>query len=527
MRMGIGDEYGTLFHYFLGELPEGEREAAEERYVLDETYAELRDEVEMDLVDAYVGGTLTPLERRHFERHYMVTRERREGVKAAFLSRVYRERIARPAARAASAPGLAFLPKRSLIPAMAAALAMLALGGASWLTYESWEIQRQIKGVAKMADSRPERPLRAPHDAGGAQSKLGSSEQNPLESQSVPPRTSVITAAPSEDKDAKGHKQLPAPAPPVAPIEPPSQAVQTPTPAPAPEPTVAAPVPVEPPSQALQPPKDTAVAQQPTYVAQQPTYIYTPPAYAMDPSRKAAIQKKLESEYQLTKTTDDKSDIVTAGSVLILHKDKVLMVAGTSAANPCMNTYKDGKISPTKACGAGEKLRRLPGFSHVPGGGSAPATRNFVSGEKFWVTKIDVKDNGVVLDFFTDSTPAGDQGVRYKGSLTIPFGALTPTPDDALKVVAEVITVAPLEDKDANGEKQQAAPSSAPVPAEVTSAPIELPPTPAEVSLGQTPEQVVARLGEPVKKAKVGSKDIYFYKDMKVTFVNGRVTDIQ
>ena len=39
------------------------------------------------------------------------------------------------------------------------------------------------------------------------------------------------------------------------------------------------------------------------------------------------IQKKLESEYQLTKTTDDKSDIVTAGSVLVLHKDKVLMVA--------------------------------------------------------------------------------------------------------------------------------------------------------------------------------------------------------
>jgi hypothetical protein len=273
-------------------------------------------------------------------------------------------------------------------------------------------------------------------------------------------------------------------------------------------------------------------------------------ASAEEPSPKAAIQKKLESEYQLTKTTDDKSDIVTAGSVLILHKDKVLMVAVTSTANPCMNTYKDGKISPTKACGAGEKLRRLPGFGHVPGGGSAPATRNFVSGEKFWVTKIDVKDNGVVLDFFTDATPAGDQGVRYKGALTIPFGALTPTPDEALKVVTEVITVAPAEDKDAKdakgdkGDKQQAAapqggqqqaaaasqptPAPAAAPAEAAPAPIEAPPPPpAEVSLGQTPEQVVATLGEPAKKAKVGTKDIYFYKDMKVTFVNGKVTDIQ
>jgi hypothetical protein len=263
----------------------------------------------------------------------------------------------------------------------------------------------------------------------------------------------------------------------------------------------------------------------------------------------AGIQKKLESEYQLTKTTDDKSDIVTAGSVLVLHKDKVLMVAATSTANPCMNTYKDGKISPTKACGVGEKLRRLPGFGRVPGGGSAPATRNFVSGEKFWVTKIDVRANGVVLDFFSDATPAGDQGIRYKAALTIPFGALTPTPDEALKAVAEVITVAPSEDaKDAKGDdkkqpapqggQQEAAPPSQPAtpppaaaPAEAPPAPIEPPPPPppdpAEVKEGQTIDQVVAALGPPAKKAKVGTKDIYYYKDLKVTFINGKVKDIQ
>jgi hypothetical protein len=274
-------------------------------------------------------------------------------------------------------------------------------------------------------------------------------------------------------------------------------------------------------------------------------------AYAQDQGL-TAIQKKLESEYQLTKTTDDKSDIVTAGSVLVLHKDKVLMVAATSTANPCMNTYKDGKITPTKACGVGEKLRRLPGFGHVPGGGSAPATRNYVSGEKFWLTKVDVKASGVVLDFFTDATPAGDQGIRYKGALTIPFGALTPTPDEALKAVAEVITVAPSEDsKDAKGGdnaqpapqggQQQAAPPNqpaappaapaAPAPAEAPPAPIEPPPPPppdpVEVSEGQTIAQVVAAMGQPVKKAKIGTKDIYYYKDLKVTFVNGKVKDVQ
>ncbi len=256
-------------------------------------------------------------------------------------------------------------------------------------------------------------------------------------------------------------------------------------------------------------------------------------ARADDQNSKAAIQKKLEGEYQLTKTTDDKSDIVTAGSVIVLHKDKVLMVAATSTANPCMNTYKDGKITPTKACGMGDKLRRLPGFGHVPGGSSAPASRNFVNGEKFWVTKIDVRDNAIVFDFFTDAI----NDTRYKAALTIPFGALTPTPDEAMKVVADVITVAPPDDKDKDakgdkGEKQQSAqqappqgppqraaapsqpaPAPAPAPAAVEAppAPIEPPPPPpAEVSLGQTPDQVVATLGEPTRKAKVGSKDIYF-----------------
>lgn len=265
--------------------------------------------------------------------------------------------------------------------------------------------------------------------------------------------------------------------------------------------------------------------------------------YAQDPGA-TAIQQKLQSEYKLTKVTDDKSDIVTAGSILLLHKDKVLMVATTSAANPCLNTYKDGKITPAKACGVGDKLRKLPFGSHVPGATQAPATRNFVSGEKFWVTKIEVKEHGVLFDFFTDATPAGDQGIRYKGNLLVPFGALTPTPDEVLKAVAEIITVVPSEDakdsaKSDNGQaaprQDAAAPSQpaapAPAAAEAPPPPIEPPPPPpaepAEVKEGQTIEEVVAAFGQPLKKAKVGTKDIYYYKDLKVTFINGKVKDIQ
>src|SRR5258706_2905710 len=75
-----------------------------------------------------------------------------------------------------------------------------------------------------------------------------------------------------------------------------------------------------------------------------------PAASAWEEGSKAAIQKKLESEYKLTKPTDDKSDIVTAGSVVVLQKDKVTMVPVSTAANPCPNNYKDGKLSQNAGC---------------------------------------------------------------------------------------------------------------------------------------------------------------------------------
>ena len=74
-----------------------------------------------------------------------------------------------------------------------------------------------------------------------------------------------------------------------------------------------------------------------------------------------------------------------------------------------------------------------------------------------------------------------------------------------------------------------------PQPAEAPPAPIppppppadERPPAPKEISLGQARDVVVANLGQPEKIAKIATREIYFYKDFKVIFVNGKVTDVQ
>jgi hypothetical protein len=244
----------------------------------------------------------------------------------------------------------------------------------------------------------------------------------------------------------------------------------------------------------------------------------------------AAIQKRLESEYSLTKTTDDKSDIVTAGAVLVLQKDKLMLLATSAAANPCTNTYKDGRLSPNGACKAGDVARKIPWFgSKIPGQDKAPQSRYYVTGEKFWVTEIEVKDAGkdsaVTMQFYTDAV----SDVRYSGALAIPFKDGLPSPDEVLKRVQEVVKVAPSDDANGGGGGQQQAAAAEAAPPPIAPPPPPPPDAgpPPTVSLGQSREQVVGILGEPLRKAKVGIKEIYSYKDLKVTFVNGKVKDIQ
>src|SRR5213083_3792677 len=47
------------------------------------------------------------------------------------------------------------------------------------------------------------------------------------------------------------------------------------------------------------------------------------------------------------------------------------------------------------------------------------------------------------------------------------------------------------------------------------------------IQMGQTMDEVSASLGQPEKIVNLGPKQIYVYKDLKVTFVRGKVVDVQ
>ena len=267
---------------------------------------------------------------------------------------------------------------------------------------------------------------------------------------------------------------------------------------------------------------------------------------------KAAIEKKLTADYALTQATADQTDIVTAGAILVLKKGNVVMGPSTQTTI-YQSTYKDGVVSPNfagKLNNGLTRLRRIPGAAPPPASG----TRTFVPGEKMWVTKIECRDDGVVFDLFTDAYAE----VRYRAALKFAFDkhGVMPSSDQMAAMVGEVFKVQPAEETKAEdppqkqqaapparGQRQAAPPAAAPPaevapppPAEPTLAPIAPPPPPPddpqgppkELKIGQTKDQVIANFGQPEKVVKLGTKEIYYYKDLgKVTFVNGKVTDVQ
>jgi hypothetical protein len=50
---------------------------------------------------------------------------------------------------------------------------------------------------------------------------------------------------------------------------------------------------------------------------------------------------------------------------------------------------------------------------------------------------------------------------------------------------------------------------------------------PPTIALGQTTDQVISAIGQPTRIVDLGAKKIYTYPDMKITFMNGQVSDVQ
>jgi hypothetical protein len=229
-------------------------------------------------------------------------------------------------------------------------------------------------------------------------------------------------------------------------------------------------------------------------------------------SPKAELEQKLNAQFVLAQLTADKTDIVKPGSIFVLEKDGLLMCS-TDTKVPPTRFYKGGSIALPLAGDLGWDLSlkyAQPGATsdNVP-------KREAAAGEKLFVTRILVKNEGVIFQFYSERY----ENVRYYGQLVFPYDKKAiPPAEDLLKTIAEVVI---LQAPGSAGEK-----TPPPVPPPLL--PSDTPPPPRKtITLGQTKDQVVAAFGQPQKVATVGGKEIDYYPDLKVTFVTGKVTDVE
>jgi hypothetical protein len=232
------------------------------------------------------------------------------------------------------------------------------------------------------------------------------------------------------------------------------------------------------------------------------------PAHAQDSAAITTLQNDLNAKYK-------------SGTILVIEKNGITGQAPNNLAPPCGSTWRDNALH------AGNSMCLLVQKNY---------SKALTTGEKVNPTSvvIHVKDEKVTVNFTECDSCNGGDASSYKGSVTFVFpkGYLEGGADAGQ--IADVITqvLAPPDPNAQDQNQQQQGGQQQAGDQQQQQAPQQQQPQqpaapPASIQLGQTVDQVQASFGPPEKIVNLGAKQIYVYKDLKVTFVNGKVTDVQ
>jgi hypothetical protein len=142
------DDDRLLVKYLLGNLSETEQECVEDRAFNDASYLTELEASEADLIDTYVRGGLSQVDRRAFERQFLAVPDRRKKVEfAKALARIATEsRQAEPPLPRQTWFGLL----RGWRPPLGIAVALATLFcviGMSWLTLQNVAMRSRIRAL--------------------------------------------------------------------------------------------------------------------------------------------------------------------------------------------------------------------------------------------------------------------------------------------------------------------------------------------------------------------------------------------
>ncbi|SRR5712692_2493867 len=130
----------VLERYLLGEVSDDERSEIEQGYFADDAFFDQLIDVQNDLVDSYVRGTLPPADRQRFEERFLTSGS---GIARVEFARALQQRIAARSGRKTGSFRLL---------AIAASIAIIVIA-AAWMTFM---LQRRTQ--LPITESRPKAP---------------------------------------------------------------------------------------------------------------------------------------------------------------------------------------------------------------------------------------------------------------------------------------------------------------------------------------------------------------------------------
>jgi hypothetical protein len=258
--------------------------------------------------------------------------------------------------------------------------------------------------------------------------------------------------------------------------------------------------------------------------------IASPMAFAQ---ATVSLEDQLKAQYTLVKMGEDTSGaaVVEQGTILVVKKGGILGVP-YSDQSILSTKYENGTVKSPNALvskGLGSLMGKM---------GKTQTTQFFQKDTKVYPAKLAVnlqKDQVVMGIVACDSCNNTDPKTFFKADVVFQFpkGTLaTTSPTQVEDAIAGLLAIDDSANNNNNdqgnnqgngndqqqggnqqgggggGQAQQQAP-------------------PQQIEKGQTPDQVTAAIGQPDKIVNLGAKQIYVYKDIKVTFINGKVSDVQ
>jgi hypothetical protein len=229
----------------------------------------------------------------------------------------------------------------------------------------------------------------------------------------------------------------------------------------------------------------------------------------------------LEKKYVVTETTADNAQVTKDGTTMTMKCAGIYSIPSNVMMKPD-NKVVDGKV---QAPNTFAKYTLVKMGAHV-----------LQTGDKVYVTKLESKSetSGDTLKFTVLTTDdldvsGSDAKKKYTAyvSFKFPKGFLDETPPEQIEQTIESV-LAPEEaaaaEPAAAPAKAQVAAAAAPAPPPPPAAPAGPPPT---ITIGESSTEVLKAMGMPQQMVDLGKKKTYIYKNMKIVFLDDKVSDVQ